>query len=64
LAANARCGSVKYHEADTIEADQAAESGEPQIPVPRLQDVIYGILRQPVFRTPDIETLLCADGWR
>src|SRR6266511_1008657 len=45
---------IKHRESNAIETNQAFERPQPEIAVPGLRHGNHGILRQPVFRLPDV----------
>ncbi len=48
----ARC--VVHPEADTVEADEAVEAGEPEVAIPGLDDTVQMAERKPVLDRPDL----------
>ena len=65
LAPDAGRAPVEDDEPQSVEADQSAVGGEPEITVAGLQDVVDGVLRQAVLGGPRVQTGLRAGlGWR
>ena len=56
-----RVGDVEHGEPVAVEATEPAESGQPQIAVARLENIVYHILRQAFFRGPDPMHVLPGD---
>ena len=50
---------IESAEPDTVEADEPVEGRKPKIPVRRLRDRPYAVLRQAVIGRPGVEAILC-----